>query len=95
LAIGSQRSWEAVVGNGLILGYLMYRSGLVPQVIATVPEFSWELSLGVYLIVEGFKPSPILSGDASPVLQTSSSPGNDQSSMDRRLGEFKVPPRTL
>jgi hypothetical protein len=82
------------VGNGLILGYLMYRSGLVPrgmailgliggsliiasgtavlsdliepgsatQVIATIPEFFWELSLGIYLMVKGFKPSPILSG---------------------------------
>jgi Domain of unknown function (DUF4386) len=82
------------VGNGLMLGYLMYRSGLVPrgvamlgliggplicisgtavlfgvieagsvaQAIATIPEFLWELSLGIYLIVNGFKPSPILSG---------------------------------
>ncbi len=83
------------VGNGLILGYLMYRSGLVPrgmallgiiggpvlcaagigvlfdvfeagsapQAIATAPEFAWELSLGIYLMVKGFKPSPILSGN--------------------------------
>jgi hypothetical protein len=81
------------VGNGIILGYLMYRSGLVPrglallgliagpvlcaagiailfdifepgslpQVIASAPEFVWELSLGIYLMVKGFKPSPILS----------------------------------
>jgi hypothetical protein len=80
------------VGNGLILGYLMYRSGLVPrglamlgliggplicisglavvldvidkggaaQNIATIPEFLWELSLGIYPIVKGFKASPIL-----------------------------------
>jgi hypothetical protein len=80
------------VGNGLILGYLMYQSGLVPrgmamlglvggplicvsgiavvldviekgsvpQGIATVPEFLWELSLGIYLIAKGFKASPIL-----------------------------------
>jgi hypothetical protein len=90
-------------GNGLILGYLMYRSGLVPrgmamlgliggslivlsgiavlfdvfqyggtgQAIATIPEFLWELSLGIYLTVKGFKPSPILAREASPVLQTS------------------------
>jgi hypothetical protein len=77
------------VGNGLLLGYLMYRSGLVPrrmamlglvggpllcasgiailfgvfeagsvwQVIATIPEFAWELSLGIWLIVKGFNPS--------------------------------------
>jgi Domain of unknown function (DUF4386) len=82
-------------GNGLILGYLMYRSGLVPrgmamlgliggplivlsgigvlfdawdaggtvQSLATIPEFLWELSLGVYLAVKGFKSSPILSAD--------------------------------
>jgi hypothetical protein len=77
------------VGNGLILGYLMYRSGLVPrgmavlgliggplvcasgiailfgviepgsapQVIATVPEFVWELSLGLWLTFKGFTSS--------------------------------------
>ena len=86
------------VGNGLLLGYLMYRSGLVPrgmamlgliggpliilsgtlvlfdaiepgsgaQVIATVPEFFWELSLGIYLLVKGFKPSPITAGLEPP-----------------------------
>jgi hypothetical protein len=79
------------VGNGLILGWMMWRSGLVPrgmallglvggplivltgtavifgvieagsatQLIATIPEFFWELSFGVYLIVKGFKPSPV------------------------------------
>lgn len=78
------------VGNGLILGYLMYRSGLMPrgltmlgliggplicisgllvvldvddkggvaQTIATVPEFLWELSLGIYPIVKGFRAPP-------------------------------------
>ena len=79
------------VGNGLILGYMMYRTGLVPramamlglvggalivlsgtavlfgvieagspaQVLASMPEFFWELSFGVYLVVKGFKPSAI------------------------------------
>ncbi|HEX6148127.1 DUF4386 domain-containing protein [Nocardioides sp.] len=82
------------VGNGLILGYLMYRSGLVPRrmavlglvggslivlsgtavmlgvidagsalhTLAVVPEFFWELSFGIYLIVKGFKPSPVTAG---------------------------------
>jgi hypothetical protein len=86
--------WVVGVGNGLILGYLMYRSGLVPrgmailgliggpliilsgtlvlfdviepgsaaQAIATIPEFFWELSFGIYLMVKGFKPSPITAG---------------------------------
>jgi len=30
------------------------------QAIATAPEFVWELSLGIYPIVKGFKASPIL-----------------------------------
>jgi hypothetical protein len=79
------------VGNGLILGYLMYTSALVPrgmavlgliggpliiasgvgvlfgvieaggvvQGIATIPEFLWELSLGIWPIVRGFNPSAI------------------------------------
>ena len=90
-------------GNGLLLGYLMYTSGLVPRWMAwigliggplvfasavavlfgaydqgssvngllTVPEFIWELSLGIYLAFKGFRPSPILSQDGSPVLQRS------------------------
>jgi hypothetical protein len=84
------------VGNGLILGYLMYRSGLVPrgmavlgivggvgiclsgaavlfgltengsplQLAAAIPEFFWELSLGIYLVAKGFKPSPLTTGDS-------------------------------
>jgi hypothetical protein len=30
--------------------------------IATVPIFVWELSLGVWLVVKGFWPSPITAG---------------------------------
>jgi hypothetical protein len=79
------------VGNGLMLGYLMYRSALVPwglavlgliggplvtasgiavlfgvieagsvlQAIATIPEFLWELFLGIWPIVKGFNPSAV------------------------------------
>jgi hypothetical protein len=84
----------AGLGNGLLLGYLLYKSGLVPRrmallglvggplvfvsgiavlfglyeqtsgisALATLPEFAWELSLGIYLIVKGFKASPITAG---------------------------------
>ena len=77
--------------NALLLGTLMYRSGLVPRVIpvigligapllltadiatlfggigqhsswamlAAVPVAAWELSLGIWLVVKGFRPSPI------------------------------------
>jgi peptidoglycan/LPS O-acetylase OafA/YrhL len=84
-------------GNGLLLGYLMYRSRLVPrgmamlgliggvliilsgigvlfdlwdaggtvQALATIPEFLWELSLGIYAAVWGFRrDSPILARDS-------------------------------
>src|ERR671933_2967985 len=94
--------WVVGWGNGLILGYLIYRSGLVPrqaawlgliggpllivtgtailftgndpsdtlrslQGLATIPEFLWELFLGLYCTFKGFRPSsPILRADAGP-----------------------------
>jgi len=93
--------WMVGWGNGLILGYLMYRTGLVPrkaawlgliggpliiisgtaimfggnhpsntlhslQGVATAPEFVWELFLGVYCTVWGFRrDSPVLSRSAT------------------------------
>jgi Domain of unknown function (DUF4386) len=87
------------VGNGLILGWLMYRSALVPprlaifgliggpliiiagvlvmfdviegggpvQGLMTIPEAFWELSLGIYLVVKGFRPSsPVLRDQGAP-----------------------------
>jgi hypothetical protein len=77
--------------NGILLGYLFYRSGLVPRfmptlgliggplmissiigqlfgineqvstwsLIALVPVFLWEFSLGVYLVVKGFRPEAV------------------------------------
>ena len=100
-ALVAVRDWTFLLGpslmpgiNALLLGYLMYRSGLVPRAIpvlgligaplliasatttlfrgndpvtvfatiATAPIFLWELSLGVWLVVKGFKPSPITTG---------------------------------
>jgi hypothetical protein len=77
--------------NGLVLGYLFYRSGLVPRWMAmlglvggplifassiavlfgayeqggahflfSIPEIAFELSITIYTIVKGFRPSPIL-----------------------------------
>ena len=95
--------WVVGWGNGLILGYLMYKSGLVPrklawlglvggpllilsgtlvmfgvdhpqgslQSITTIPEALWELFLGIYCTVKGFRPSsPILrsGGDRGEVI---------------------------
>ena len=47
-------------GIAIMLG-LTERGGAL-QGIATIPEFFWELSLGIYCVVKGFKPSPITAG---------------------------------
>jgi len=91
-------NWTFLIGqslspavSALLLGTLMYQSGLVPRVIplmgliggpllataiiatllglivqtnplaglAALPVALWEFSLGVYLVVKGFKPCPI------------------------------------
>jgi hypothetical protein len=78
------------VVNALLLGYLLYKSRLVPRVLpligfigaalliaadiavmfgligqrssstalAAIPIALWEFSLGIYLLIKGFKPSP-------------------------------------
>ena len=89
------------IGNGLILGWLMYKSELVPRGLAmfgliggplliiaavlvlfdviepggpvqglmTIPEAFWELSLGIYLVVKGYRSSsPVLAGPIDPSL---------------------------
>src|SRR3954462_2008223 len=84
----------AGIGNGILLGYLMWRSRLLPRpmvmfgliggplavlagvgvvvgawdisdglpVALTAPEALWELSLSVWLLTKGFRPSPVLTG---------------------------------
>jgi uncharacterized protein DUF4386 len=79
------------IGNGLILGYLMYTSRLIPRYLAvlgliagplliasgvamlfgvfelgsvlqgimSIPEFIYELALGIWLTVRGFNPSAV------------------------------------
>ena len=101
VSLGALKDWTFLfgpglvvpVGNGLILGYLMYTSGLVPRPLALLgliagpvllveslgvlfgvweltgavtllvaPEFAWELVLGIYAAIWGFRRSaPILS----------------------------------
>jgi hypothetical protein len=36
------------------------------QSLATIPEFLWELSLGIWLIVKGFNPSALASLSTNP-----------------------------
>jgi Domain of unknown function (DUF4386) len=90
----SARSSAAGLGNGILLGYLMWRSRLLPRPMVmfgliggpvaflggigvllgawdnpsraltalTVLEVIWEFSLSVWLLIRGFRPSPILTG---------------------------------
>ncbi|MCC6497518.1 MAG: DUF4386 domain-containing protein [Propionibacteriaceae bacterium] len=100
VSLGALKDWTFLlgpglvvpVGNGLILGYLMYTSGLIPRPLALLgliagpvllveslgvlfgvwqmtgavavlvaPEFAWELLLGIYAAIWGFRRSaPIL-----------------------------------
>jgi hypothetical protein len=87
--------------NALLLGTLMYRSGLVPRVIplmgligaplllvakiatvygvnddstlwsgiALAPIFLWELSLGIYLVVRGFRPAAVAALPTAPAVR--------------------------
>jgi hypothetical protein len=93
----------AGLGNGILLGYLMWRSRLLPRpmvmigliggplallagigvllgawdttsglpVALTAPEAIWEFSLSIWLLLRGFRPSPILTGP--PVIPSKTS----------------------
>ena len=83
--------------NGILLGWMMYRTGLMPPRLAllgviggpliflssiavllgvydqdgvhalfSVPEAAFEAAFAIYLIVKGFRPSPILDDARSP-----------------------------
>jgi hypothetical protein len=88
----------AGLGNGILLGYLMWRSRLLPRpmvmiglvggplaliagigvllgawdinaglpVALTAPEAAWEFSLSIWLLLKGFRPSPIVTGRPTP-----------------------------
>jgi len=97
-ALVAVRDWTFLFGpgfmavvNAILLGTLLYKSGLVPRVIpvmgligapllftanvttllghneqvsgismlATLPIAAWELSVGTWMLVKGFKPSPV------------------------------------
>ena len=45
-------------GMAIVLG--AYDNGSAPASLLALPEIAWEASLGIYLIVRGFRPSPIL-----------------------------------
>ena len=51
-----------IVLSGTLVLFNVIEPGSSAQAIATIPEFFWELSLGIYLMVKGIKPSPITDG---------------------------------
>jgi hypothetical protein len=54
-----------VMASGIAIMFDVIERGSTLQGIATIPEFFWELSLGIYCIVKGFRPSPILAMDGA------------------------------
>jgi hypothetical protein len=40
----------------------LYKQSSVAGTMTAIPVFAWEVSLAVWLIAKGFKPSPITSG---------------------------------
>ena len=100
-ALVAIRDWTFLFGpgfmaciNAVLLGTLLYKTGLVPRIIpimglvgaplllaaniatlfghneqasgitmlATLPIAAWELSVGTWMLVKGFKPSPVTAG---------------------------------
>ncbi len=94
------------IGNGMLLGWMMHRTGMVPRrlamfglvggpvllaastgilfgvldkgdplyAIAVVPEFVWELVLGVYLTATGGRVAGLLDRDAVPATALAAAP---------------------
>jgi hypothetical protein len=59
-----------IMASGIAIMLDLTERGSALQGIATIPEFFWKLSLGIYLVVKGFKPSPITAGLESPAPPT-------------------------
>ena len=57
---------QTLAGTGVLFD--LYDAGAGIQGILTIPEIIWELSLGIYPLVWGFKSSPILSEEGRPAL---------------------------
>jgi hypothetical protein len=49
--------------SGLLVLFDVIGFGSTAQFAFTIPEIIWELFLGIYLTVKGFRPAPIIAGD--------------------------------
>ena len=48
-----------IIASGVGVMFGVIDAGVVVKGIATIPEFLWELSLGIWTIVRGFNPSAV------------------------------------
>ena len=56
-----------IISGALVILHAIPAGGAV-QVLATIPEFIWELGIGIYLIVKGYRTSsPALAGTQEAV----------------------------
>ena len=54
-----------IFASGTAVMFGLYQQLSVWGAIAAIPVFAWEMSLAVWLIAKGFRPSPITSGMGS------------------------------
>jgi peptidoglycan/LPS O-acetylase OafA/YrhL len=54
-----------IILSGTLVMFGVFDQGGAGQGLATIPEFIWELGLGIYATVWGFKSSPILAREAA------------------------------
>jgi hypothetical protein len=52
-----------IVLSGTLVLFDVIDQGGTGQGLATIPEFFWELGLGLYATVKGFRASPVLTGE--------------------------------
>jgi hypothetical protein len=55
IGIGIGIGGPLIIVSGTAVLFNVIEPGSAPQVIATIPEFAWELSLGIYLMVKGIQ----------------------------------------
>jgi hypothetical protein len=67
LAIFGLIGGPLIIIAGVLVMFDVIEGGGPVQGLMTIPEAFWELSLGIYLVVKGFRPSsPVLRDQGAP-----------------------------
>lgn len=78
-----------IVASGIAIMFDVTDRGSTLQGIATIPEFFWELSLGIYRIAKGFRSSsPLLAADET--VRVPESPSAQREGVEDRSPEFTL-----